>query len=83
MQLFNLGESVIDTKTHECASVVAVIPAGENSISDLYVLLTDYSDYYITDGDRLVVYDKYYWDDLPATVRALKVLEVANEARRS
>lgn len=64
MQLFNLGEQVIDTRTHESVGVVAVIPVGENSITDLYILNKSDGSYYISDDQYLIVYDKYYWDYL-------------------
>ena len=64
-QLFNPGESVINTRTHESATIIAVIPNGPNSIRDLYVLFGPQG-YYIVDAEELVVYDKYYWDELPS-----------------
>lgn len=62
MRLFNLGETIIDTKRNSVVSVVAVIPQGENSITDLYVLRENEDTYYITDSEDLIVYDKYYFD---------------------
>lgn len=62
MRLFSLGETVIDTKRNSIVSVVAVIPQGENSITDLYVLRENEDTYYITDSEDLIVYDKYYFD---------------------
>jgi hypothetical protein len=62
MRLFSLGETIIDTKRNSVVSVVAVIPQGENSITDLYVLRENEDTYYITDSEDLIVYDKYYFD---------------------
>jgi hypothetical protein len=62
MRLFSLGETIIDTKRNSVVSVVAVIPQGENSITDLYVLRENEDTYYIADSEDLIVYDKYYFD---------------------
>ena len=62
MRLFSLGETIIDTKRNSVVSVVAVIPQGETSITDLYVLRENEDTYYITDSEDLIVYDKYYFD---------------------
>ena len=59
MQLFNLGETVIDTRTHNTATVVAIIPQNQNSLTDVYVL--DDGRLYLSDDTHLVIYDKYYW----------------------
>lgn len=64
MQLFNIGETVIDTKTHEAVEIIAIIPAGHNSIINLYVVEPSEGGYYILNESDLVVYDKYYWDEL-------------------
>ena len=64
MQLFNIGETVIDTKTHEAVEVIAIIPTGHYSIMDLYVVESSEGEYYIRGESDLVVYDKYYWDEL-------------------
>ncbi len=66
-QLFNLGETVIDTRKHRAAIVISIIPYGENSINDVYVLETD-GELYLSDDSRLIVYDKYYWDELDERV---------------
>lgn len=71
MQLFNLGETIIDTRTHNAVTVVSVIPQGTNSIIDVYVLDDD-GKLYLSDNTNLVVYDKYYWD----TIDTLKIKEV-------
>ena len=63
MQLFNLGDTVIDTRTHNSAIVVSIIPQGQNSITDVYVLDVD-GKLYLSDDSNLVEYDKYYWDDI-------------------
>lgn len=62
--MFNLGDWVIDTKTHEAVDIIAIIPAGENSIIDLYVVEKDDGSYYISDAKNLITYDKYYWDSI-------------------
>ena len=64
MGLFKLGDWVIDTKTHESVDVIAIIPAGKNSIKELYVLCKDDGSYYIADSTYLIMYDRYYWDEL-------------------
>ena len=71
MQLFNLGETVIDTRTHNTVIVVSIIPQGEHSLADIYVL-DDEGRFYLSDDTNLVVYDKYYWDDIDT----LKIKEV-------
>lgn len=62
--LFSLGEWVIETKNHRHGEIIAIIPAGEYSITDLYVVQFSDGVYEIFDYSILVVYDKYYWDDL-------------------
>ena len=62
MQIFNIGETVIDTRTHECAIVVAIIPRSQNSMIDIYILDKD-GKFYMSDDTHLVAYDEYYWDD--------------------
>lgn len=61
--MFELGDWVIETKTHRSGSIIAVIPAGVSSICDLYIVEFDRS-YEIFDSQALVMYDKYYWDNL-------------------
>ena len=61
--MFKLGDWVIETKTHRSGSVIAIIPEGENSICDLYIVEFD-GKYEIFDSQVLIEYDKYYWDDL-------------------
>ena len=60
---FELGDWVIEIKDHRSGSIIAVIPSGENSICDLYIVEFD-GKYEIFDKQALIVYDKYYWDDL-------------------
>lgn len=60
---FELGDWVIETKNHRSGSVIASIPAGENSICDLYVVEFD-GKYEIFDSQVLIMYNKYYWDNL-------------------
>ena len=73
MQLFNLGETVIDTRTHSTAIVVSIIPQGENSLTDVYVLDND-GKLYLSDDAYLVVYDKYYWESID-TCKVKEVLD--------
>jgi hypothetical protein len=72
MQLFNLGEWIIDTRSHATATVVSVIPQGQNSMADVYVLEKDDGELYLSTDTHLVCYDKYYWDD----INTLKIKEV-------
>lgn len=65
--LYDLGDSVINTKTHNAADVIAVIPAGHNSIRTLYII-EEASTYVIIDEVDLVAYDKYYWDAIDTVV---------------
>jgi hypothetical protein len=62
MAKFELGDWVIDTKTHSAVDIIAIIPAGKNSIIDLYVVDPSDGGYYIIDETNLTEYDKYYWD---------------------
>jgi hypothetical protein len=62
--MFNPGDSVINTKTHNAADIITVIPAGHNSIRTLYIIEENTTGYLIVDETDLVVYDKYYWDDI-------------------
>lgn len=64
MGLFNIGDWCIDTKSHRAVDVIAIIPAGHNSIIDLYVVEPSDGGYYILDENSLTEYDKYYWDNL-------------------
>ena len=64
MQLFHINETLIDTRTHDAVVVVAIIPQGENSMMDLYVLRRDGGEYYISDYEDLIVYDKHYWESI-------------------
>ena len=61
--MFKLGDWVIETKTHRSGSVIAIIPSGENSICDLFVVEFD-GKYEIFDSQVLIEYSKYYWDNL-------------------
>ena len=64
MGLFNPGDWCIDTKAHKAVDVIAIIPAGKNSIIDLYVVEPSEGGYYILGENDLTEYDKYYWDNL-------------------
>ena len=61
--MFELGDWVIETKTHRSGSVIAIIPYGENSICDLYIVEFD-GKYEIFDDQGLVKYNSSYWDNL-------------------
>ena len=64
MLLFNIGELVIDTKSNNAVRVVAIIPQGNTSMFDIYVLMDeDTGNIYMRDDTDLVMYTKYYWDD--------------------
>ena len=60
---FRPGEYVINTKTNEAATVIAVIPQGTYSLRDLYILRV-YNSYCIVDDDDLAVYDKDYFKSI-------------------
>ena len=64
MAKFELGDWVIDTKTHRAVDIIAIIPAGKNSIIDLYIVEPSDGGYYIIDETNLTEYDKYYWDTM-------------------
>lgn len=64
MSLFNLGDWVIDTRTHRAVDIIAIVPAGINSIVDLYIVQDSENKYYIVDSNALIKYDKHYWDGL-------------------
>lgn len=61
--LFNLGETVIVEDLRSAGTITAVIPAGHNSLINLYVVEIDFV-YHIFPEDNLLVYDKYYWDEV-------------------
>jgi hypothetical protein len=54
--------------------VVAIIPQGPNSMMDLYILRRDGGEYYISDYEDLIVYDKHYWDNID-TCKIREVLD--------
>lgn len=61
--MFEVGESVIDTAKKQSVTVAAIIPSPSG---DLYVVSSWEPDscYYIVDRDSLIVYDKYYFDEV-------------------
>ena len=60
--MFRIGQTVIDTKTDEIATIQMCIT--EDCIKNLYIIQSDETDEYrIVDEDRIIPYDKYYWDD--------------------
>ena len=58
MNEFYEGKWVIDTKRKITPTIVAIVPS---SIAELYVLEYD-GEYYITDRENLIEYDKYWFD---------------------
>ena len=61
---FELGDWVIETKNHRSGSVIAIILAGRQAITTLYIVQFSDDKYEIFDESLLTTYDKYYWDDL-------------------
>lgn len=60
--MFNVGQIVFDTKTDEEAQICAVIADG--CVRELYIIQSfDTGEYRIVDSDRIIPYDKYYWDN--------------------
>lgn len=56
---FNIGGWLIDTKKNIPVTLYNIL---ENGVRDLYVVCDDDTkEYYITDEDNLIPYDKYYW----------------------
>jgi hypothetical protein len=66
MAKFEIGDWCIDTKSHRAVDIIAIIPAGHNSMIDLYVVEPSDGGYYILSETDLTEYNKYYWDDLPS-----------------
>lgn len=65
MTKFDIGNSIINTKTHNAGTVIAAFPAGPNCLRNIYIIdEADNNKYIIIDEDDLVDYDKYYWDDI-------------------
>ena len=65
MAKFTIGDSVINTKTHNAGTIIVVFPAGPCSLRNIYIIdEADSNNYIIIDEDDLVVYSKYYWDDI-------------------
>lgn len=63
--MFDLGDSIINTRTHNAGTVIAAIHAGPNCLRDIYIIdEADRGKYIIIDADDVVAYDKYYWDDI-------------------
>lgn len=62
--MFDIGDSIINTKTHNAGTVIAVLSAGPRCLRDLYIIdEADTGNYIIIDAEDVVVYDKYYWDN--------------------
>jgi hypothetical protein len=64
MANFKPGDWCIDTKSHVAVDIIAVIPAGHNSLISLYIVEPSEGGYYILDESNLIEYDKYYWDSI-------------------
>jgi hypothetical protein len=64
MSLFDIGNWCIDTKSHRAVDIIAIIPAGHNSMIDLYVVEPSQGSYYILSETDLIEYNKYYWDEV-------------------
>lgn len=63
--MFSSGDWVIDTVKKESATVVGVLgdtPSG-NFIKVVYVIETDDGECYMVTEDRLIKYDKYWFDE--------------------
>ncbi len=73
--MFDIGEYIINTKTHNAGTVIVVIPAGPRSLRNIYIIdEADNNNYVIIDEADLVAYDKYYWDDID--INTMKIKEV-------
>ena len=64
MANFGLGDWVIETEKHRSCDIIAIIPAGHNAITTLYIVQFSDHSYEIFDESSLTAYDKYYWDNL-------------------
>lgn len=65
MAKFDIGDSIINTKTHNAGTVIVAFPAGPSCLRNICIIdEADDSNYIIIDEDDLVAYDKYYWDDI-------------------
>ena len=66
--MFDIGDSIINTKTHHSGTVIAFLPAGPRCLRDIYIIDDgDRDNYVIVDAEYIVAYDKYYWDELEAS----------------
>lgn len=65
MARFDIGDSIINTKTHNPGTVIMVSPAGPNCLRNIYLIdEADNNNYIIIDEDDIIAYDKYYWDSI-------------------
>lgn len=63
--MFDIGDSIINIKTHNAGTVIMVLPAGPNCLRNIYIIdEADNNKYIIIDEDDLIAYDKYYWDNI-------------------
>lgn len=59
--MFDIGQSVIDTNRKNSPIICAIIPESSPTI---YVLKDDETnEYYMADEERLIKYDKYWFDN--------------------
>ena len=62
--MFDIGDSIINTKTHNTGTVIAFLSAGHKCLRDIYIIdEADSGNYIIIDADYVIAYDKYYWED--------------------
>lgn len=65
MARFDIGDPIINTKTHNYGTVIMVSPAGPNCLRNIYLIdEADNNNYIIIDEDDLIAYDEYYWDSI-------------------
>lgn len=62
--MFDVGDWIIETKTHRSGDIIAIIPAGRYAITTLYIVEFSDGKYEIFDESSLTAYDKYYWDNM-------------------
>lgn len=60
MPEYAAGDWVIDTKRNSAPMIACVLPFTE-AIQQLYVLVDDDGNHYITGEDSIMPYDKYYF----------------------
>lgn len=58
--MYEVGSWVIDTNIKECVTIEKVI--DDCSSGNIYLVSKDDGDCYLVKEDRLITYDKYYFD---------------------